>query len=88
MAQKSEGTFNLVPCVIEIAKPVLCIGVDVAWFGGGAKNKESRKETIAWSLNDGNGWSVPEFKRIDLDKSDANETKPSDTCFINLLSTQ
>lgn len=79
-ARKNKDKLLLNHCEIEIEMPVLCIGVDLAWFGGGGKNKESRKETIAWSQKVGGDWSKPEFRRInlnDLAVEDADETTPN-----------
>ncbi len=79
-ARKNTAELILNHCNVEIKPPVLCVGVDLAWFGGGGKDRASRKETIAWSQKVGEGWSKPEFERIDLNQlvvEDADEITPN-----------
>ncbi|MBN9519458.1 hypothetical protein J0H58_13200 [bacterium] len=48
--------------------PALAVGVDVTWWGGSGKASEaqSRKECIAFALRTEDGWTLPEFRRVDL----------------------
>lgn len=45
---------------------ILCIGVDVAWWGGQKKSKDSRCESLAYSLRNLDGWGDLGIETIDL----------------------
>jgi hypothetical protein len=56
----------------------LAIGVDVTWWGGSGKASEanSRKECVAFAVKTKTGWSLPEFKRVELTRFDS-EAEPT-----------
>jgi hypothetical protein len=51
---------------------VLCIGVDIAWWGGqaGASKRQTRSECLAMTTRLNGVWGELEIQRIDLTKSD------------------
>ena len=69
---------ELAPVDSKIESDVLCIGVDVAWWGGGGSksDRNSRMETIAFASRIAGEWGNLSLRRIDLNKTynqDANE---------------
>jgi len=76
------------PLVGSITGPVLCVGVDLTWWGG-SKSKGSRSETVAWSSRSESGWSVPQLSRIflgDYNKKADDQTPNCDPGGERLLS--
>jgi hypothetical protein len=63
---KVESALPTVPRQPE--QEALCIGVDVAWWGGqkGGGKSHTRTETIAYAIKKGGAWSSLELKRVDL----------------------
>jgi hypothetical protein len=62
---------ELVPIKSENQSNVLCLGVDVAWWGGGGRPSDhsSRTETVAYATRMGGIWSELSLKRVDLNQS-------------------
>jgi len=62
---------DLAEASIPIQPPVLCIGVDVTWWGGSnvASDKSSRSECVASAVKTTSGWEKPRFTRLDLNDS-------------------
>ena len=59
---------------------VLCIGIDVAWWGGQAGNSETRSECITYAVRQGGKWGDLNVRRVDLTIADvekARDTEPN-----------
>jgi hypothetical protein len=67
----SSTAFSMEAIPVKTEGAVLCIGVDVAWWGGqtGSGKKSSRTETIAYVSRDNGEWSQLSLKRVDLNSS-------------------
>ena len=62
---------TFVPIVMRIDEPVLCMAVDVAWWGGrrGAGHRQTRTETIASASLAQGEWSDLSLTRVDLNET-------------------
>ena len=58
--------------------PTLCIGLDIAWFGGQEKIKESQYDCISWDILNGRSESGLEKERIPLKTRDSQERRDPD----------
>ncbi len=70
----------LEPLLNKMPGDILCIGVDVAWWGGSKKSKESRAEALAFSKRSSTKWGTLELAFVDLDPTfvkDADEYTPN-----------
>lgn len=60
---------------------VLCIGVDVTWFGGSnkANDHDSRTESVVYATKQDGKWSCPRIERVRLTEfdSEANDQTPN-----------
>ncbi|MDA8745244.1 hypothetical protein N9N28_11470 [Rubripirellula amarantea] len=56
----------LEPLLSHMPGKILCLGVDVAWWGGSKKTKKSRAEAIAFSLRHEGKWGKLEISLVDL----------------------
>lgn len=87
--RRAEGVkWNLVES--KIKSNALCLGVDVAWWGGGGAPSDSmsRTETIAYAMRVDGKWSELHLKRVDLNPSynkDADEYTPNSDPKADLL---
>ena len=68
----------LAPVITRITGSVLCMGIDVAWWGGqtGPRNADTRSECLAWATRTDGGWSDLSIKRVDLNESYNPEADP------------
>lgn len=66
-----KGKIELHPVPVEFMENVLCVAVDVAWWGGqtGSGKKDTRTETIAYTSRVRGKWSAISLERIDLNPS-------------------
>jgi hypothetical protein len=73
----AEKNVNLTftPASSRLEGDVLCIGIDIAWWGGqaGASKKQTRSECLAMTTRLNGVWSNLEIHRVDLTKSDNPE---------------
>lgn len=87
--RRAEGVkWNLVKS--KINSNALCLGVDVAWWGGGGAPSDSmsRTETIAYAMRVDGKWSELHLKRVDLNSSynkDADNYTPNSDPKAELL---
>ena len=63
---------------IHQQKCILCIGVDITWWGG-SRDRASRRECIASAVKSSAGWENPTFTRIDLQgyRAKARDDEPN-----------
>lgn len=70
----------LEPLLYKMTGDILCIGVDVAWWGGSKKSKESRAEALAFSKRSSEKWGALEIAFVDLNPTfvkEADEFTPN-----------
>lgn len=89
-SSERAGPISLIPIASKIEANVLCLGVDVAWWGGGGspRDKGSRTETIAYATRIDARWSDLSLKRVDLNptyKQDPDPHKPNSDPNADLL---
>lgn len=89
-SSERAGHVNLIPIESKIEANVLCLGVDVAWWGGGGSpsDKGSRTETITYATRIEGNWSELSLKRVDLNpsyKQDPDPHKPNSDPNADLL---
>ena len=58
----------------EIDKPILCIGLDIAWWGGAMKNIDSQYDCLAWILMEPGKLPAAGYDRIQLPSRDPQAT--------------
>ena len=72
---KQSVNLTFTPASSRLEGNVLCIGVDIAWWGGqaGASKQHTRSECLAMTTRLNGVWSDLEIHRIDLTQSDNPE---------------
>ena len=70
-SKRRGGHVEFTPLKSKYESNVLCLGVDVAWWGGGGgfSDYSSRTETIAYAKRTDGNWSELSIKRVDLNQS-------------------
>ncbi len=53
---------------VNLSIPTLCIGVDVAWWGGSAKHRVSQRDTVVYATISWDGSSDLNFEVVDLSR--------------------
>lgn len=63
---------GFVPAAGRLEGDVLCLGIDIAWWGGhaGTRNKHTRSECIAIAARRAGTWGDMEIHRVDLTSRD------------------
>jgi len=89
--RKATGRPGFTPACSHLAKDVLCIGIDVAWWGGlqGPSKKHTRSECLALAARVNGKWSDLEIRRVDLtllDQPNADDVTPNADPKADLLS--
>ncbi len=77
-----KGLPQFVRACEKVQGRVLCLGVDVAWWGGqtGTSHRSTRSECIAYALRSNERWGELLIDRVDLNESynpDADEFTPN-----------
>jgi len=51
---------------VSLSVPTLCLGIDVTWWGGSPRNRDSQRDTIVYAVLDGEASSDIGFSLVDL----------------------
>jgi hypothetical protein len=74
---------------VNLVIPTLCVGVDVAWWGGSRKRRDSQRDTLVYTLVSFGSCPGLHFRLVDLSKQRnpraANPTEPNFDAYSVLL---